>query len=224
MKTILIVEDDSDLRRGLTLALEKEYRVLSAQTTREGMDHCKRGGIDLALLDIGLPDLSGLEFLREIRRTSHLPVVLLTARDQETDEVAGFLSGADDYITKPFSLAVLRARVEVRLRSAQGEGETLVRCGVFALDAMQHRFFRGGEEIILSATEFRLLSLLMNHAGQTLTKERIIGALWDDKGNFVDENALAVNISRLRAKIEDDPRRPQTIKTVYGIGYIWTKE
>lgn len=218
----MIVEDDENLSRGIAFTFEKDgYRAISANGIREARRMLEKYMIDLVILDLGLPDGNGMDLCREIREYSRVPVIMLTARDLETDEVSGLLVGADDYMTKPFSLSVLRARVEALLRRAKVESRHIIRSGKFTLDTDLCKLFRRDEEISISATEYRLLSLLMTNAGRVLTKEQIVASLWDNGGNFVDGNTLPVNISRLRAKLEDNPKNPQTIKTIHGIGYIW---
>lgn len=222
MKTILIVEDDDNLNRGITFTFEKDgYYALSARTAAQARGQLAAHKADLILLDLGLPDGDGLSLCREIRQSSDVPVIMLTARDLETDEVSGLLAGADDYVTKPFSLSVLRARVEALLRRAEPANSRQLQSGAYRLDRSRCRLYKDNTEIAVSATEYRLLDYLMQNAGQVLSKEQLLLALWDDDGNFVDENTLPVNISRLRSKIEDNPKNPKTIKTVYGIGYLW---
>lgn len=222
MKTILILEDDENLSRGIAFTFEKDgYHAVSASSIQDGKRLLEQQKTDLIILDLGLPDGNGMDLCKEIRTYSKIPIIMLTACDLETDEVSGLLSGADDYITKPFSLSVLRARVEALLRRTEAESRHIIRSGKYKLDTKLCKFFRGDEEIPVSVTEFKLLSFLMTNAGQVLSKEQILSALWDNEGNFVDENTLPVNISRLRAKLEDDPRNPGTIKTIHGIGYIW---
>lgn len=223
-KKILILEDDENLSRGIAFTFERDgYGAVSAGGVKEGRRLLEQHKIDLIILDLGLPDGNGMDFCKEIRAYSKVPIIMLTACDLETDEVSGLLSGADDYITKPFSLSVLRARVQALLRRAEGETHHAIRSGKYMLDTNLCKFFREDEEIPISATEYRLLYFLLTNAGQVLSKEQILSALWDNGGNFVDENTLPVNISRLRAKFEDDPKNPKTIKTVHGIGYIWTE-
>jgi DNA-binding response OmpR family regulator len=222
MKTILIIEDDENLNRGITFTFEKDgYQAVSANSIKEGKRLMERYKADLILLDLGLPDGNGMDLCKEIRTYSNVPIIMLTVCDLETGEVSGLLAGADDYITKPFSLSVLRARVEALLRRTEAESRQIISSGQYRLDTGTCRFFRGEDEIPVSVTEFKLLSFLMANAGQVLSKEQILSALWDSEGNFVDENTLPVNISRLRAKIEDDPKDSKTIKTIHGIGYIW---
>lgn len=222
MKTILIIEDDENLSRGIEFTFEKDgYRAVSANSLREGRQLLERQQPDLVILDLGLPDGNGMDLCKEIRIYSKLPIIMLTACDLETDEVSGLLAGADDYITKPFSLSVLRARVEALLRRTESQTRRMILSGKYRLDTDLCKLFRKDEEITISVTEFKLLFYFMTNAGQVLSKEQILSSLWDNAGNFVDENTLAVNISRLRGKIEDDPKNPQTISTVHGIGYIW---
>ena len=238
MKTILIIEDDGNSSRGIAFSLEKDgYKVLGAGTMKDGKNLFTLNKIDLIVLDLSLPDGDGIDLCKKIRETSSVPIVMLTARDLETDEVSGLMSGADDYITKPFSLAVLRARVEALFRRAEIPNKNIIQIEKYRLDTSLCKFYRINfetendgekaeeiaEEIAISSTEFRVLNFLMTNAGQVLTKDQILAALWDNQGNFVDENTLPVNISRLRAKIEDDPKKPQTIKTIHGMGYVWVK-
>lgn len=223
MTTIVIVEDDENLSRGIAFALERDgYSVVSAATASEGASCCQRHDPDLVILDLGLPDRDGLELCRSIRARSGVPIMMLTARDLETDEVQGLMSGADDYVTKPFSLSVLRARVEALLRRADPTGSQVIRSGRFELDVDRCRLRRDGQDVPISATEFRLLRCLMANQGRVLTREQLL-ALWDTDARHLDENTLAVNISRLRAKVESDPRAPRAIKTIHGVGYVWVK-
>lgn len=226
MKTVLIIEDDEMLRNGISFVFEKDgFAVLSSSTAEDGLSKYKKNQIDLITLDLGLPDGSGIDLCKAIRESSDVPIIMLTARDLEVDVVSGLMSGADDYITKPFSLSILRAKVETILRRTNANKvKHLILSGNYKLDSNLCRFYKNEEEIPVSATEFKLLNYLILNAGKVLTKETILSALWDNQGNFIDENTLMVNISRLRAKIEDNPRQPKTLKTVHGIGYIWVKE
>ena len=225
MKKIMIVEDDSNLRRGIAFAFEKDgYSVVQAPTLKAGKASFEEGDLDLVILDLGLPDGNGMSLCQFIREQSSIPIIMLTACDMETDEVAGLMAGADDYIMKPFSLSVLRARVEVALRRLETKDNQALQSGKLKLDTDTCKLWRGNEEIPISATEFRLLKYLMINAGQILSKEQILAALWDQQGSFVDDNTLSVNISRLRAKIEDDPKSPRIIKNVRGVGYVFVRE
>lgn len=220
---ILIVEDDRGLNQGIALALKEEgVEFFSAFTLAQAQKIWENEVIDMVLLDINLPDGSGYELLKEIRRTSQIPVLMLTANDLEIDEVTGFSLGADDYITKPFSLMVLRARVErmrFRIRQTESYGYEDERFQFF-YDEM--RYLADGQEIVLSKTEQKLLKLFTEHIGQTLTREQLIDTLWTGDRKYVDENALSVTVNRLRRKLEGKDRECP-IQTVYGLGYVWEK-
>lgn len=220
---ILIVEDDRGLNRGIALALKEEtVEFLSALTLAQAQEIWKNNAVDMVLLDVNLPDGSGYELLKEIRRASQIPVLMLTANDLEIDEVTGFRLGADDYITKPFSLMVLRARVErmrFRIRQTESYGYEDERFQFF-YDEM--RYLADGQEIVLSKTEQKLLKLFTEHIGQTLTREQLIDTLWTGDQKYVDENALSVTVNRLRRKLEGKGRECP-IQTVYGLGYVWEK-
>lgn len=220
---ILIVEDDRGLNQGIALALKEEaVEFLSAFTLAQAQKIWENEVVDMVLLDVNLPDGSGYELLKEIRRTSQIPVLMLTANDLEIDEVTGFRLGADDYITKPFSLMVLRARVErmhFRIRQTESYGYEDERFQFF-YDEM--RYLADGQEIVLSKTEQKLLKLFTEHIGQTLTREQLIDTLWTGDRKYVDENALSVTVNRLRRKLEGKGRECP-IQTVYGLGYVWEK-
>lgn len=220
---ILIVEDDRGLNRGIALALKEEaVEFLSALTLAQAQEIWKNNAVDMVLLDVNLPDGSGYELLKEIRRTSQIPVLMLTANDLEIDEVTGFSLGADDYITKPFSLMMLRARVErmrFRIRQTEAYGYEDERFQ-FCYDEM--RYLADGQEIVLSKTEQKLLKLFTEHIGQTLTREQLIDTLWTGDRKYVDENALSVTVNRLRRKLEGKGKECP-IQTVYGLGYVWEK-
>lgn len=220
---ILIVEDDRGLNRGIALALKEEtVEFLSALTLAQAQEIWKNNAVDMVLLDVNLPDGSGYELLKEIRRASQIPVLMLTANDLEIDEVTGFRLGADDYITKPFSLMVLRARVErmrFRIRQTESYGYEDERFQFF-YDEM--RYLADGQEIVLSKTEQKLLKLFTEHIGQTLTREQLIDTLWTGDRKYVDENDLSVTVNRLRRKLEGKGRECP-IQTVYGLGYVWEK-
>ena len=215
MCRILIVEDDRALSRGVVLALGQEGRQLvAAHTLAQARRELASGAPDLLILDVNLPDGSGLDLLLQLRAESDVPVLLLTANDLESDQVAGLELGADDYVTKPFSLAVLRARVNALLRRGRRE-EGPAELPPFSFDFRRMAFSRDGVPLGLSKTEQRLLRLLVENRGQVLTRERLLEQVWDG-GEFVDENALSVAVKRLRDKLGGAP-----IRTVYGLGYTW---
>lgn len=220
MCKILIIEDDVDLQEGLAYSLEEDgYSVVTAATMEAGEEQFGKNACDLILLDCNLPDGSGFEFCKRLRRLAQTPVLMLTARDSELDEVKALNLGADDYLTKPFSLSVLKARIHCLLRRSP-EPQLLYSNGI-TLDKASCRVWRGEEELSFSYQEYRLLLYLMENKGQVLSKAQILSQLWDGQGKFVDENTVSVNIRRLRMKIEKDPARPEMIRTVHGLGYFW---
>ena len=220
MNRILLLEDDEALGRGICMALETpDCTVTHSGTRRQATDILQSMVFDLLILDINLPDGSGLELLKTLRQNGDLtPAILLTANDLELDEVTGLEAGADDYITKPFSLAVLRARVNARLRRSAPANQDRVELSGFIFDFSRLEYSKDGGLIDLSRTEQRLLRLLVENRGRTLPRELLLEKVWDG-GEFVDENALSVAVRRLRAKLGDAP-----IKTVYGVGYTWEVE
>lgn len=220
MPNILLVEDDDALSEGIALALRAQGTVRRCPTLAEARKALGRAGFDLMILDINLPDGSGLALLRERPAGDRTPVLVLTANDLEIDIVNGLEAGADDYVTKPFSLAVLRARVTALLRRCEGKpvGE-IYETGGLRLDFTAGRFEKNGTPIELSRREQALLRLLVANAGNTLPRALLLDRVWGD--DFVEENALSVAVKRLRDKLEDDPARPVRLRTVYGIGYRW---
>ena len=223
MRHILLLEDDATLGQGIRFALESgSVRVeLCASLAQARAMLPGVPAFDLLVLDVNLPDGSGLDLLREVRRSSSVPVILLTANDMETDIVMGLESGADDYVTKPFSLAVLRARVNAQLRRGEGTGGPLV-LENFSFDFERMEFRRDGRPVELSKTEQKLLRILVENRGRTLPRGQLVDRVWTDGAEYVDENALSVTVKRLRGKLEENPSRPRFLKTVYGIGYTWT--
>jgi DNA-binding response OmpR family regulator len=230
MDTILVLEDDEGLNRGICFFLRKEgYNVLTASSIAQGRKLYLTKQVDLLLLDISLPDGDGIGFCKEIREQSAIPIIMLTAKDLETDEIMGFEAGADDYITKPFSLSVLKARIAVQLRrsilkqeEARNTQQWLISADI-RLCKDSCKVYKKEQELELSSTEYRLLKLFLENKGQILLKEQILKDIWDLSGNFVDENTLPVNIRRLRMKLEDEPSKPRLIKTIHGMGYLWNE-
>lgn len=218
MKRLVIVEDDRDLNRGLCLALKDgEIEIVSCFALRQARQVLAQGA-DLVLLDVNLPDGSGLDLVQEIRAQSGMPVILLTANDTELEVVAGLEHGADDYITKPFSLAVLRARVHAQLRRAGAlPVRSAVRLGPFCFDFEHMLFYRDDVPVELSKTEQKLLRLLVENRGMTLSRDRLLDRIWTDGAVYVDENTLSVTVKRLRDKLQAG----DYIRTVYGVGYVW---
>ena len=218
-----IIEDDAALREGLVMAFELEgYETASAGSFQEGQTLLGTGGLDAVILDCNLPGGSGFDLVRMLRGTSDLPVLMLTARSSELDEVKGLELGVDDFMSKPFSLAVLQARVRKMLKKR--EEPLILSSGDITVDLRKGEARRGKEKLLLSGTEQKLLSCFLAHPGQILTKEQLLGHIWDTDGNYVDENTLAVAIRRLRVKVEEDPGNPERIRTVHGRGYRWQEK
>lgn len=226
MKQILLLEDDDALRRGIAIAIEgQSCAVTQAACFEEAVGLFKNQRFDLLILDINLPDGSGLNLLRQLRQKGDTtPAILLTANDLELDEVTGLEAGADDYITKPFSLAVLRARVNAQLRRGGGTAVTCIEIGPFSFDFEQMNFRKEGRAVELSKTEQRLLRVLVENRGHTVPRSTLVDRVWVDGAEFVEENALSVTVKRLRNKLENTPAKPVYLKTVYGIGYTWAVE
>ena len=223
---ILLVEDDESLSRGISFKLKREgHDVYPAFTIKHARELLLNNSIDLILLDVGLPDGSGFDFCTEIRSKSKAFIIFLTACDQEADIVTGYDTGADDYITKPFSLMVLLSKINAVQRrnsdKAVHNGFIILKCGDIELRPTEMKLTKRGQEIAITKNEFKLLKLLMEHSQMVMTRENILANLWDIDGNFVDENTVAVNIRRLREKIEEDPSSPGYIINVRGVGYKW---
>lgn len=222
MQKILLLEDDTALGNGIRLALQSpSVQLTLCRTQAQARSAFAQNNYDLLILDINLPDGSGLELLEQVRKTSDVPVILLTANDMEMDIVTGLESGADDYITKPFSLAILRARVNAQLRRGMSAKTSCIEIDRFQFDFDRMEFRKDGQIMELSKTEQKLLRILIENRGQTLSRSTLVDRVWTDGAEFVDENALSVTVKRLRSKLEDTPSSPQYLKTVYGIGYTW---
>ena len=223
MKHILLLEDDAALGQGIRFALENDgIQVELCTALSQAQSILPSKGFDLLILDVNLPDGSGLDLLRDVRHChSSVPVILLTANDLETDIVVGLESGADDYITKPFSLAVLRARVKAQLRRGTPVQAATTELEGFSFDFEWMAFRKNGQPIELSKTEQRLLRILVENRGRILSRDALLERVWPGGAEYVEENALSVTVKRLRDKLEDTPSRPCFLKTVYGIGYTW---
>src|SRR6186997_2656847 len=218
---VLLVEDDASIREVTTLALEQSgLRVTAVGDGREGLDRFRRGGVDLVVLDVMLPSLDGFEVLREIRHDSQAPIVMLTARSELHDVIVGLELGADDYVTKPFELPELVARIKAVLRRSAAEpadgGQIVI--DDLEIDPASFTVRRGGEEVALTATEFRLLLELARRPTQVFTRELLLELVWN-YDYLGDSRLVDVAVQRLRAKIEDDPKQPKLIHTVRGVGY-----
>lgn len=220
--TILVVEDDKKLNEGICLALKEPDRCFfQCRTLQEARQILSENRISLILLDVNLPDGNGIDFVRELRRRSGIPVILITVNNLEVDIVTGLEAGANDYITKPFSLMVLRARAAVQLRDKEAGKQSRMVIDHFDFDFDKMEFCRDGSPVELSKTEQKLLKILCENRGATLKRSYLIDMVWPGDTEYVDEHALTVAVKRLRDKLETDSARPKYIKTVYGIGYTW---
>lgn len=221
---ILIVDDEEHIVELLKFNLEvKGYKVLCAYDGVDGFNLAKEEKPDLVLLDLMLPGIDGIEVCRRMKSDSELkktPVIMLTAKNLEQDKIKGLEIGADDYITKPFSLAVLRARIHTQLRKHSFLGRYEHDDFIFDFNKME--FYKNSTAVELSKTEQKLLKILFENKGITIPRNDLINRVWTDSLEYVDENALSVTIKRLRDKLEDDSKNPKYIKTVYSIGYLWT--
>lgn len=221
MKNILVVEDDKALREGIELALRREdfHFTLCESIAKAKVELAKDKLFDLILLDINLPDGSGYDLLQEVKSKRNEPVIILTANDLEMDEVRGLELGAEDYITKPFSLMVLRARIDKVLKNAGRGRKESYHFGdlMFCFEDMQIK--KGEEEINLSKTELKLLQLLVENKNVILSREKLTDRIWTDGAEYVDENALSVTVGRLRSKLKENGEGH--LQTVYGKGYVW---
>ena len=221
MRNILLIEDDVSLSNGVKLALQSPDNTIIQCFSIKEARQVDTASVSLIVLDINLPDGNGLDYLQELKKRYNVPIILLTANDMETDIVTGLELGADDYITKPFSLAVLRARVNARIRSVENKEFVGYQSERFMFNFQEMMYMVSEEQIELSKTEQKLLRMLIENKGITLERSVLIDRIWTDGAEYVDENALSVVIKRLRDKIEEVPTKPQYIKTVYGIGYKW---
>ena len=221
-RLVMILEDDIDLAEGIELSLKsEELHFIMCKTITEARKALTLHQFDLLIFDINLPDGNGLDFCRELKKKMQIPIVLLTAKSMEMDIVKGLESGADDYITKPFSLMVLRARIRALLRRNIITSEQEYRDSVFLFRFETMEFYKNGVQIDLSKTEQRILYLLISNPNRILTRERLLEWVWSEGAEYVEDNALSVGIRRLRDKLEDDSSNPSYIKTIYGKGYVW---
>lgn len=225
MSRILLLEDDLSLINGLSFAFKKQgYKLTIARTLKEANMLWEDDKYDLLVLDVSLPDGTGFEFCEKVRRVSKVPIIFLTASDEEMNIIMGLDMGGDDYITKPFKLGVLVSRINALLRRARDFGlvETELQSNGIKVRLLQGQVYKKGDLLDLTVAEYKLLCLFMKNPNVVLTKEQILDKLWDCDGNYVDNNTLTVYIRRLRMKIEDDPGKPNRIKTVRGMGYKWS--
>lgn len=224
MSKILLLEDDLSLVNGLTFAFQKQgYELDVAQTIVEVNTLWADGKYDLLVLDVSLPDGTGFEFCKKVRQVSKVPIIFLTASDEEMNIIMGLDIGGDDYITKPFKLGVLVSRINALLRRTKDFGSvgTELQSNGIKVLLLQGQAFKNGELLDLTAAEYKLLCLFMKNPNMVLTKEQILDKLWDCEGNYIDSSTLTVYMRRLRMKIEDNPSEPQMLLTVRRMGYKW---
>ena len=222
---ILLLEDDDSLNHSVSLKLKKEgYTVYSAFTVKEALDFYQSKNLSLIICDISLPDGNGLDFCCRVRQNSDILFLFLTALDREEDIMAGYRHGADDYITKPFSITALTAKVGALLKRFPVDAPECVISGDITLFPKESRAAKNDLNLPLTAKEYSLLSFFMKNPMRILSRNQLLEAVWDIDGNFVDENTLSVNIRRLREKIEDNPSTPAILKNVRGLGYIWERK
>lgn len=220
--TILLVEDDHAIACGLRYSLEQDgFEVLACSDASSAMEVIASASFDLALLDITLPDGSGYDLCRAVKRKNDIPVIFLTACDDEGNVVMGLDMGADDYVTKPFRIRELISRIHSVLRRCckNGAAQTVYHFGNVTLNLSQGKVTKAGKEVFLTALEYRLFLTFVNNAGRVLSRSQLLSSIWDVAGDFVNDNTLTVYIKRLRDKLEDDPQNPRIIKTVRGLGY-----
>ena len=224
MSKILLLEDDLSFINGLSFAFRKQgFELAVVRTLKEANELWGEGKYDLLVLDVSLPDGTGYEFCKKVRQVSKVPIIFLTASDEEMNIIMGLDIGGDDYITKPFKLGVLVSRINALLRRAKGFNSTdteLQSNGIKVL-MLQGQVFKNEKLIDLTAAEYKLLCLFMKNPNVVLTKEQILDKLWDCEGNYIDSSTLTVYMRRLRMKIEDNPSEPQMLLTVRRMGYKW---
>ena len=225
MNSILLLEDDLSLINGLSFAFKKQgFEADVARTIKEADALWTDDKYDLLVLDVSLPDGSGFEFCKKVRQVSKVPIIFLTASDEETSIIMGLDIGGDDYITKPFKLGVLVSRINALLRRAKGFGsstDTELQSNGIKVLLLQGQAFKNGELLDLTAAEYKLLCLFMQNPNTVLSKEQILDKLWDCEGNYIDSSTLTVYMRRLRMKVEDNPSEPQMLLTVRRMGYKW---
>ncbi|KPI49217.1 response regulator transcription factor [Clostridioides difficile] len=226
METIMVVEDDVMLNNGICFNLQSEgFQVISTYNLKEAKEKFKTEKINLIILDINLPDGSGFEFCKDIRNDSKIGILFLTACDMESDIVNGFKIGADDYITKPFSINILMQRIKALLRRCGSDiQENILIEGDFEFNFDKMTVSRNNESIVFSPIEYKILKQLVQHKNEIVTRQALIDAIWDSDSEYMEEHALTVNINRLRKRIDQKTSKHKYIRTVYGIGYMWAGE
>lgn len=223
---LFVLEDDAAIGMGLSYSLKNEgYDVTVAKNVKSAYEILNKETFSLYILDLTLPDGSGYDVCREIKKSGDFPVIFLTAYDDEVNVVMGLDLGADDYISKPFRIKELLARIKSVLRRySKDSPDGIVSVGSIKVNTNEAKIYKNGTEVILTAMEYRLLLIFINNRGKVLSRQSLLEDIWDVGGDFVNDNTLTVYIKRLRDKIEEDPAKPQIIKTVRGLGYILDDE
>lgn len=223
---LFVLEDDAAIGMGLSYSLKNEgYDVTVAKNVKSAYEILNKETFSLYILDLTLPDGSSYDVCREIKKSGDFPVIFLTAYDDEVNVVMGLELGADDYISKPFRVKELLARIKSVLRRySKDSPDGIVSVGSIKVNTNEAKVYKNGAEIILTAMEYKLLLIFINNRGKVLSRQRLLEDIWDVAGDFVNDNTLTVYIKRLRDKIEEDPAKPQIIKTVRGLGYILDDE
>lgn len=219
---LFLLEDDSAISMGISYSLTNEgYSVTAASSVKQGLEIIKNNSFSLYILDLNLPDGSGYDVCKEIKKQGDLPVIFLTAYDDEINVVTGFELGADDYITKPFRLKELSVRIKSVLRRySKDTTHGIINVKNIKINTKEAKVYKDNNEIILTAMEYKLLLSLIKNRGRVLSRTALLENLWDIDGDFIEDNTLTVYIKRLRDKIEEEPNKPAVIKTVRGLGYI----
>ena len=220
MNKILIIEDDETIRMGLKYYLENEsFEVLETAYIEDGLKLLKETKIDLILLDINLPDGNGFDRFNEFKNMKDIPIIFLTAKDEELSIIRGLDMGADDYITKPFRARELVSRIKNILRRTTKNGTNIITINNITIDTTQAKVIKNGKDLFLSSLEYKILLIMATNKNKVFSREEILADIWDINESYVNDNTLTVYIKRIREKIEDDPKNPQIIKTVRGLGY-----
>lgn len=222
MNKILLLEDDKSLIYGLSFSFEKQgFDADIARTISEALDLWAKNKYELLILDVSLPDGSGFEFCRKVRENSDVPIIFLTASDEETSVIMGLDIGGDDYITKPFRLSILISRINALLRRTEKYNNQNIESNGIKIHLSESIAYKNGRALDLTSGEYKLLCLFMKNPNIVLSKDQILEKLWDINDNYIDNNSVTVYIRRLRVKIEDNPSHPKMIQTIRGLGYKW---
>lgn len=218
---VFLLEDDEAIGIGLKYSLENEgYTVTIATSVKSAFEIINKEKFALYILDLTLPDGSGYDVCKKIKSIGDFPVIFLTAYDDEVNVVMGLELGADDYISKPFRVKELIAKIKSVLRRYNRENKGIIKIGNVLINTNKATVFKNGQEVILTAMEYKLFLILLNNRGNILSRNKLLEYIWDVEGDFVNDNTLTVYIKRLRDKIEDDPSAPMIIKTIRGLGYV----